>query len=66
MTGWQQIDGKWYYFNETAAGQTWFYNEELGKWLYSQNEVRPYGSMFRNEYTPDGYYVDANGIRTAR
>lgn len=66
LTGWQQIDGKWYYFNETAAGQTWFYNEELGKWLYSQNEVRPYGSMFRNEYTPDGYYVDANGIRTAR
>ncbi len=66
LTGWQQIDGKWYYFNETAAEQTWFYNEELGKWLYSEKNVHPYGSMFRDEYTPDGYYVDANGVRTGR
>lgn len=66
LTGWQQIDGKWYYFNETATEQTWFYNEESGKWLYSGKEVRPYGSMFRNEYTPDGYYVDVNGVGTGR
>lgn len=66
LTGWQQIDGNWYYFNAAVNGQTWFYNEELGKWIYSQNGARPYGSMFRNEYTPDGYYVNINGIRVMR
>ena len=41
LTGWQQIDGKWYYFEA-----------ELGK-----NQ----GRMYRNERTPDGFYVGADG-----
>lgn len=35
-TGWQQIDGKWYYFSsETSAMKIgWFYDEQYGKWYY--------------------------------
>ena len=61
LTGWQLIDGKWYYFNPVAPTATWNYNEATGGWTYNGSTSRPYGSMYQNEMTPDGYWVDENG-----
>ena len=61
LTGWQQIGGKWYYLNPTPVATTWSYNEETGGWTYNGTNARPFGSMYRNETTPDGYFVDGNG-----
>ena len=43
--GWQLISDVWYYFGEPQ---------------YS-NASHPYGAMYVNEKTPDGYYVGSNG-----
>ena len=61
LLGWRQIDGKWYYFNPYAPEVTWNYNEATGGWTYNGSTSRPYGSMYQNEMTPDGYQVDENG-----
>lgn len=67
LTGWQQIGGKYYYFNPVTPKETWRYDESLGVWLFdgerSGQAVRPYGSMYRNEMTPDGRFVDESGVR---
>lgn len=60
VLGWQKIDGKSYYFNPYAPEQTWDYVD--GKWTFNGTVSRPYGSMYQNEQTPDGYSVDANGV----
>lgn len=61
LTGWQYIDGKWYYFTKNNEGQTYFGNNEIG-WVYNDvNNTKPYGSMFSNENTPDGYTVNQLG-----
>ena len=56
-----RLGGKWYYFNPTAPVQTWDYNEATGGWTFNGSTSRPYGSMYQNEMTPDGYQVDENG-----
>ncbi len=43
--GWKQLDGVWYYFGEKQY----------------ENASHPYGAMYVNESTPDGYYVGSNG-----
>ncbi len=52
--GWQLIDSKWYYFDETGymVANKWVGNYYLGS----------DGAMLINTTTPDGYYVDANGM----
>ncbi|MDO5416615.1 MAG: putative Ig domain-containing protein [Lachnospiraceae bacterium] len=60
--GWKQIDEKWYYFNETTPIPTWKFDEAAGAWVYDVNsKYRPYGSLYRNGKTPDGYYVGEDG-----
>ena len=57
------INGYWYYFNASGAMSTgwiqlggyWYYLEEVGSW-------QPQGSMYAWDYTPDGYFVNENGI----
>lgn len=56
--GWLQINGVWYCFDAVGymrtgwiqAGNVWYYCDTVS------------GGMLTNTYTPDGYYVDANGV----
>ena len=60
--GWTLIDGVWYYFNEVTPVQTWFYDGVTGTWKYNvQSRVKPFGSLYKGEQTPDHYYVGSNG-----
>lgn len=61
LVGWQKIDGKWYYFNTNTPQNTYAWDANAFKWNYLNNSVRPFGSMYAGEKTPDGYNVDANG-----
>lgn len=68
-TGWigfrnkkdQPID--YYYFAslKDTYRQNWFFNTAAGRWLYDKWGYRCYGSMFKNEKTPDGYRVGNDG-----
>ena len=58
VTGWKEIDNAWYYFHTTSASQT-RKSEEPAKNLL--NKTKPFGSMYKNEKTPDGYYVNTDG-----
>lgn len=62
LRGWNQIDGNWYYFTESNDGQTYYGNNVTG-WIFdSTTSIRPLGSMWADEMTPDGYQVDKNGV----
>ena len=59
--GWHTIDGKRYFFSPDRCG-SYYFNEATEKWIYyNPNHVRPLGSMYVNELTPDGTYVNAQG-----
>lgn len=63
QTGWKYIDGEYYYFAtlKDTYKQNWFWNTHIGRWLYDRLGDRTYGSMYRQEKTPDGYEVDDTG-----
>ena len=62
LTGWQHIDNKWHYFTKQNESQTYFGSNPEG-WKYDPTKPgKPYGSMYQNEITPDGYLVDENGV----
>ena len=57
-TGWQMVNGAWYYMNGSGEMQTgWQYIG--GRWYYLGTD----GAMYSNTRTPDGHYVDASGAR---
>ena len=59
---WDKIDGNWYFFNPNPPAQTWFFDNATGRWNYGDNkDIRPLGSMYVNENTPDGFHVNADG-----
>lgn len=61
--GWKQIDSHWYYFNTNESSRTWELDETTGKWNYNtMARIKPYGAMYKNEKTPDGYYVNSDGV----
>ena len=60
--GWKQINSQWYYFNTDTTSQGWKFDETTGNWSYNaDNKEKPFGAMYSNERTPDGYYVNADG-----
>ena len=59
-TGWRQfVGGIWYYFQPdgSLAKNAWVQNS-AGQWFY----VGSTGEMLRNTTTPDGNYVNADGV----
>ncbi len=67
-TGWLQSGGKWYYLQPAAgAAQGRMETEwimDKGKHYYLEStgsQGKPQGAMYAAEYTPDGYYVGADG-----
>ena len=63
LTEWQLIlDLGYVYLNPYAPQPTWAYDEELKTWVYMEGAGRPYGSLYMAEWTPDGYYVNADGV----
>ena len=59
---WDKIDGNWYFFNPNPPAQTWFFDNATGRWNYGDNkDIRPLGSMYVNEETPDGFHVNSEG-----
>ncbi len=61
--GWKSIDRKWYYFNTAVTEPTWELNRETYNWQYNaKSKSKPFGALLRNEKTPDGYEVDADGV----
>ena len=72
--GWCQVGSTWYYFKESGAmatgwikdGNTWYYLNSSGamaanRWIGSYY-VGASGAMYVSRYTPDGYYVDSDGV----
>ncbi|MGN0585377.1 MAG: GLUG motif-containing protein [Ruminococcus sp.] len=64
QTGWVTnipgFDGAWFYFGDDGIMQTSRWVLDGGNWYYLNDD----GTLLMNGYTPDGYYVDENGIRT--
>lgn len=59
-TGWRQFsNGAWYYFRPEGAMAVNDWAQNKGKWFYLGSD----GVMLKNTTTPDGYFVDANGVR---
>ena len=63
LTGWQNIGEKNYFFNPVVPAPTYEWNSADMRWDYVKTSSRPYGSMYENEKTPDGYTVNVNGER---
>lgn len=61
-TGWQVIESKWYYFNPVIYGQTWIPDQNNG-FVWSGSTLMPYGAMYADTTTPDGYRVGPDGSR---
>lgn len=69
-TGWVKVNGKSYYLNTDTTGNTgamvtgWISTGPNGPWYYlddtGQHSV-PYGVLWVNTTTPDGYTVDSTG-----
>lgn len=62
MTGWQQIGGQWYYFKQNGSMATgWNYINK--NWYYfSTDKLAGEGSMYADRMTPDGFYVNKDGV----
>lgn len=85
---WEQINGKWWAFDETGYAKTgWLRDEDYGGWFYmdlehgmqtgwvlldgawyyfNPNSDGKRGIMYAGQRTPDGYYVDKNGVWDGR
>ncbi|MBP3201923.1 MAG: hypothetical protein J6M39_09795 [Lachnospiraceae bacterium] len=59
--GWTKIDGSSYYFNEYHDNPDNWISTGGGWYIGMGEKVKAYGSMFRDEITPDGKYVDIFG-----
>ena len=57
-TGWLQLGGAWYFLNADGAMANGWVQGADGKWYYLQ----PDGRMAVDMTTPDGYYVDSDGV----
>jgi len=66
-TGWHfnSNDNKWYYLKHADGSMSVDWSSIGEKWYYftkDADERHPYGSLYMNENTPDGYNVDSSGV----
>lgn len=57
LTGWVQWKGAWYFLN-ADGGMATGWVQSKGLWYYMSGS----GSMLSNTRTPDGYYVNGDGV----
>ena len=55
---WLKSGGKWYYMQQDGTMATNKWIKWYNKWYYVGKD----GAMYTNRKTPDGYYVNANGV----
>ncbi|PWL42618.1 MAG: hypothetical protein DBY45_08620 [Clostridiales bacterium] len=55
---WLKSGGKWYFMQADGTMATNKWIQWYGKWYYVGSD----GAMYANRYTPDGYWVNANGV----
>ena len=58
LTGWQFINNRWYFLHNPNGNMITGWVQTNGLWYYCDAS----GAMLTNTYTPDGYYVDGNGV----
>ena len=58
VTGWNRIDGIWYFFRNSGGLAKTRWVETNGMWYYVDDN----GSLFTGGTTPDGFLVDENGV----
>ena len=58
---WQQIDGKWYFFDENGYRKTGWVSWKEQWYFLNEN-----GEMLTNPVTPDGKYVGEDGVLAAQ
>ena len=58
VTGWVNDGGKWYWMHDSGAMavNTWITDKGLSYYMGYD------GAMLINDITPDGYYVDYDGV----
>jgi len=58
-SGWIKSNGEWYYFDDSLhmVKNAWIQSESM-KWYYLTDD----GTMLTDAYTPDGYYVNEDGM----
>lgn len=56
VTGWRQLDSKWYYFEQDGYMKTGWLKDKDNKWYYLKND----GSMAYDTIV-DGYKIGSNG-----
>ena len=61
---WLSDRGNWYYLGGDGAMATGWQNYQNTYYFLSEIPGESYGSMLRNEKTPDGYHVNQDGIWT--
>ena len=62
-TGWEKVDGNWYYMASSGKMVTGWCQID-GTWYYFSKESNALGQMLYNTTTPDGYTLDENGAWT--
>ena len=60
QTGWQQINGKWYYFDESGTMLTGWHKID-GKWYYLDPNGIMLTGWLKDDSSGDWYYLSPNG-----
>ena len=64
LTSWREIKGQWYYLNpETLGDSGWMQDSSSMQRKNNVKAVMPKVALYVNTQSPEGYFVDVNGVR---